>query len=283
MSPNGVEPQTVREAESTMIAELEERVVRPLRQLVHERALSRRSQPHISSADVLALAHRVRRFMTEVVNPTSQALYQQSRGTALDSQTLVRRRAAAMLHGPIQGHLIAIALRLRQVVDRGADHAQLRDAFEQALHELAAVIDEISVGVFTTSEASDLPRALEELAQSWDPAINVEVELSPTAAESAGDDEVLASQIVAVAVEALANAAKHGHAHNVQLDISRVDDTVMVVAIDDGTIPLARGQVGIGLRELREVSCSCSIDPVTGGGARLSVLLPIQRGARARG
>jgi len=85
-----------------------------------------------------------------------------------------------------------------------------------------------------------------------------------------------------IAVEALANAARHSGAHRCELRLTN-EDGLTIEIVDDGRGLPPEHRVGVGIASMRERAVElggrCEIDSRPGGGTRVRAWLPIGRGA----
>lgn len=158
------------------------------------------------------------------------------------------RKVASELHGSLQTRLLACAGALDSAVDAG-DPIAVDAALTRVLDVLADPLADPGmsgeqIGVLSLTEAICRP------VREWEGILDVRVSIDPGV--SVEDDELAVAAAVVVE-EALANAYRHGHASRVNIDVTRVDDGVLVTVEDDGT-GLGANPPGLGVRRMQSVS-----------------------------
>lgn len=200
-----------------------------------------------------------------------------------------RRRLARELHDGIGQHLTALRHRL-EVLDRADSGAiPARAPMAEALELCNIAIEEIrALSRMLRPQILDdlgLEAALRWLARhgSEDSGCAVEVEVFDLPAALDGD---LSTLIFRVAQEAFANAHKHAQASNVLLRLSRRDDSLQLLIVDDGRgcdvdAAFAKSSEGhsTGLASIRErvrlFSGTFKIVSQPGAGLQIRVSLPL--------
>ncbi len=197
-----------------------------------------------------------------------------SAARALSAQEAERHRIAQELHDEVGQSLTVVLLGLKQVESRAPaelvdDLAAVRQSARAGLDDVRRVVRQLRPGVLedlglksalaalTTDFASHSSASLRRSFAPGLPALSPEVEVV----------------IYRVAQEALTNAARHAGAHEVELSLQRVGDTVVLELRDDG-----RGfegpTAGSGLMGMRERAALV--------GAELSVLSRPRHGTTVR-
>ncbi|RSM89521.1 sensor histidine kinase [Kibdelosporangium aridum] len=157
----------------------------------------------------------------------------ETRSDATDTQAAELRRIERDLHDGAQARWVAMGLNL-SVVERLIDQdpaaakklvASARDASAEALVELRQLVRGILPPVLAERGLGDAVRAL-----ALDSALQVHVAV---AIPGRVDAPVEAAVYFAIS-ELLTNAAKHGHAEHVSVDLRFVDGTLRVTVADDG-------------------------------------------------
>jgi signal transduction histidine kinase len=197
---------------------------------------------------------------------------QASRARLVEATDAERRRIERDLHDGTQQRLVSIAMSLGLLETKlpaGAAEApalvrETREALAVALEELR----ELTQGIHPTLLAErGLPAALDELCRRAALPARLQLDL----------DRRLPNQVESAAYffasEALANAAKHSHAHAVTVHASSDGNTLTLEITDDGIGGAATGG-GSGLRGLT--------DRVEALGGRMTVSSPPGRGTTLR-
>ena len=195
-----------------------------------------------------------------------------------------RERLARDLHDTVAHHLTAIAITAQAglaVADRQPTAA--RDALRRIDEEATRTLAETRkvLHVLRTEEAPDRPLDdLAGLAASAGPGPAVEVAL----ADDLDLSPTLAAAVHRIAQEAVANARRHAvDATTVRVDVRRRLDLVELTVTDDGRGPghpragSGDGFGVVGMTERAELlGGRLSAGPATGGGWRVSALLPAE-------
>ena len=247
-----------------------ERGGQPIAALVHDPALEENSELIDSVCAAAALTLENERLQAEL--RARLAELQASRARLVDATEAERRRIERDLHDGTQQRLVSLAMSLGLLdtklpldPDAAKPIAQeARAALAVALEELRVLSHGIHPAVLTER---GLAAALEELADRAALPTHVEVSID----ERPGPAVEAAAYFVAS--EALTNAIKHSHAHEVRIAASRERDRLMIEVTDDG-IGGASLLGGSGIRGL--------MDRVEALGGTLVVSSPPGRGTSLR-
>jgi two-component system sensor histidine kinase UhpB len=198
-----------------------------------------------------------------------------------------RARLARELHDELGQTQTAILLAAR-CASRAADLESARTAAEDAARMAGGAIEatrRIARGL-APSVLLDLglATAVERLCEDVSAASGLEITRSVELGveRPAADVELAAYRIVQ---EAVHNAVKHARAARVDVSIRRVGPALAIEVVDDGDglSSAAEGvHAGLGVQGMRERAAMlggrCEIGPSTGGGVRVSAVLPdVQR------
>ena len=173
-----------------------------------------------------------RRLQTQVdrADDALDALRRQAEAL-LTADEEVRRQVSLLLHDRVQAGLIAACLRLRRslkpIPDRDAEVARVMDQLEElrtldvrrAVHALSPNLSEV-----------DLVSALEELSETYRPAMTVTCTQSP----EVDVPEDLRLGIYRVVEQCLLNSAMHGDAEHCVITIGYAAPDIVVTVTDDG-------------------------------------------------
>lgn len=189
----------------------------------------------------------------------------------------MNRKEGLRLHGQVQSQMSVVALSLETSANRAdRDEDSLRRALLEAQDILVILRSEAGAGN-APPRTVDFTEALDEIVATWSGCVNVEyrVELG----ELADTDEFrkIGSLVLEVTREAVSNASRHGACSEVILDIVRRGDRLLLVADDDGVGPNAEFDIGLGLGQLNVAECVWSLGHSELGGARLSVVIPLDQ------
>jgi len=225
----------------------------------------------------LRLAEFTALVATAIANAESGAELMASRARIVAAADEVRKRIERDLHDGIQQRLISVGLTLRATqATVPAQLGQVQGALSRAAEGLASVSDElreISHGIHPAilSEGGLAP-ALKALCRRS--AIPVELDLH---AERRLPEPVEVATYYVVS-EGLTNAAKHGHASMVTVELD-THDTIVRLAIGDDGIGGADPDQGSGLLGLRDrieaLGGTLEITSPAGEGTTLLIGIPL--------
>jgi len=143
----------------------------------------------------------------------------------------ITRRTGVVLHGEIQGRLVANALRL-DLAAASTDPQLQRAALADFTVDLTRVAVDIEHVTDVEAQTSGLQADLNHLAKQWNGIVHVEFsELDP------GLDRLSAEYctvVTEIAREGINNAAKHGRATAVSVTIAVESGAMRIVVVDDG-------------------------------------------------
>lgn len=206
---------------------------------------------------------------------------------AMRARAEEHRRIAEVLHeGTIQDLAAA-----RLILESARDYprsAEIANAMDRAADLLAGDIVELrallTTGEATEWQADDLATALAgwvEHAQAT--AVTAGAPEATVSLRGVQTDLRLADPVVSlafrVAKEAIRNALKHAGARRIEVSVGTAGAEIVVEVVDDGLGMAVGAATGVGLRIVRQSVVAArggvSIEPVTGGGTRVSARLPV--------
>ena len=186
-----------------------------------------------------------------------------------NAQQLARitRQAARDLHGSVQTRLISCAVAIEQA-SRSGDVSQFRHALELSIAILDAPLPEQD-----QDASANLRDAIAEMCSPWEGLCRFSVEADADVLAIQGPIAMAGGRIVE---EAVANACRHGLAESIAIRVTRVAGPALRFEVeDDGSGPMGGGP-GLGTAMLAGLSRGrVALEPAPSGGARLTVLLPI--------
>lgn len=201
---------------------------------------------------------------------------QGSRSRVVDAAEAERRRIERDLHDGAQQRLVALAMNLgraraRYDEDPEAARRLLDEAHDDAKHALVELRD-LARGLHPAVLTDrGLDAALSGLAGRSPIPVTLDVDVEPRCSPTI---EAIAYFVVS---EALANAAKHSGAHQVDVIAHRMGERLLLTVTDDG-IGGAAGYPGSGLAGLADrvggVDGTLAVNSPTGGPTVLTVELP---------
>ncbi|GAA3905347.1 HAMP domain-containing sensor histidine kinase [Actinoplanes auranticolor] len=188
-----------------------------------------------------------------------------SAARALSAQEAERHRIAQELHDEIGQTLTAVLLDLKRVADYAPppvrdDLHQVQETTRNSLDEIRRIARRLRPGVLDELGLTSALRAL--VAEFSTAGLTVHRHLDRDMPELGKDAELV---VYRVAQEALTNAARHAHAHAVDLTLRPVDDGVELCVRDDG-IGLGDAGEGAGIRGMRERALLIGADLALGAG-----------------
>jgi signal transduction histidine kinase len=194
-----------------------------------------------------------------------------SRTRVVEAQQNERRRLERDLHDGAQQRLVALALELGVLAEQANTDPATQTRLKRARGEVAQSLDElrdVARGLHpAVVSGHGLAIALESLVAVTPLEVQLKTDGLPRLPEHL---EVAAYYVVA---ESLTNAAKHAQASQVTVEVSVVDNTLIVEIVDDG-IGGADSERGTGLRGLA--------DRVEALNGRLRIWSAAGQGTRAR-
>ena len=214
-------------------------------------------------------------------------LYQQVQEVAVLHE---RERIGMDLHdGTIQS-IYGVGLTLDDCITRvESEPAEVREDLDKAIERLNGIIRDIRNYIFDLRplrlQGVDLVAALRELVLETKVNTLMTVDLV-VPDERIGDKlaEEQASQLFAIAHEALANVRKHSQAKNVVVKLEAADGRILLSVKDDGRglAPDRERATGLGLGNMAEraesLGGSFRLESAAGRGAEVRVEIPAGRG-----
>lgn len=181
----------------------------------------------------LASEARRRQQLIDELLATRAQLAAQERLAGAEAE---RTRLAGEIHDTIAQGLASIQMLLHAAERAAPEHPQAetirlaRRTAGENLHEARRVVQALRPGVL---EGTSLGGALRAVAAHAPDGVAVDVRVS-TDVEDAGVDVPLASALVRIAQEAVANAVRHGGASRVELSAQRAAATIGLRLADNG-------------------------------------------------
>ena len=169
----------------------------------------------------------------------------------VEADERARRGVAELLHDRVQADLLVVAMELR-AVSLDADPA-LSERLDHAIGELERIrsseVRSASRRLSPAFGSVGLDTAMQELADSWDPALRVRMSLDAASRDlllqgTAPRDLLVA--IYRVAEQAILNAAAHGRASRVDVSLTRPSPGTLLLAVSDDGLGLPSGPLTRG-------------------------------------
>jgi len=221
-------------------------------------------------------------FLRRRVGEKSKALVQEI--AARREQEIVlqeRKRLAADLHDTLEQTLTGASLQLDALdsVDAPKPLLLARRLLDRSRDELRRAVWDLTPEVI---EESGFAQALDAIAREQS-ELGMKIDVAVTG-ETAGVPDRIAAHLCRVVQECISNAARHGQARSVEVDL-QVDETAVAMRVnDDGrgfdpeTAPgISTGHFGInGMKErLRRLGGRVEIHSRPGGGTQVVVSCPL--------
>jgi signal transduction histidine kinase len=251
-----------------------ERDGRPVAAIVHDAALDTTSELVQAAAAASSLAIDNERLKADLRARLEELRV--SRLRIVEATDEARRRIERDLHDGAQQQLVALALELRLLRGRLADHPDvvpLVDGLSERLASALAELRELARGIH--------PSILTE--QGLAPAIDALADRTPVTVRAQVDvEERFAAPVEAAAyfvvAEALTNVVKYADAAAVDVAVRRDAGLIVVDVADDGVggVDVASGSGLRGLQDrLAAVDGELEIESPPGGGTRVHARIPV--------
>jgi signal transduction histidine kinase len=242
-------------------------------------AATRGVEPWAQNAET-RLAAFTELVATAIANAESRSELAASRRRIVATSDETRRRIERDLHDGTQQRLVSLGLAVRAAeANLPPDQDDLRDELSRVGTGLANAVDdlqEISRGIHPAIVSKGgLAPALEGLAGRSPIPVNLELEADARLPEPI---EVAAYY---VASEALANAAKHAQASQIEVSLASRNGSLILSIRDDGVggADPGRGSGLVGLQDRVEaLGGTIKVDSSAGQGTCVVVTLPIAPG-----
>lgn len=206
----------------------------------------------------------------------SQRRLQRQAEALLTADEEVRRQVALVLHDRVQAGLISACLRLRRTMGGDAQRdEQVRLVTDQLEHLRALDVRQAVHALSPNLSEVDLVTAIDELADTYRPAMEIDVTLADGVAVPAK----LKLGIYRIVEQGLLNAAIHGRAQHCTVRLEARRTSLLVRVVDDGAGSSPRARSGFGTTLIdtwcRILGGSWSRGAAPGGGTELRVILPL--------
>ena len=204
-----------------------------------------------------------------------------STARALHAQEAERQRIAQELHDEVGQSLTAVLLGLKRAIDIAAPEVAeelrpVRETTRASLEEVRRISQRLRPGVLADLGLLD---SLSSLASDLTARTGVSVlrGFLPGLPTLTPETELV---VYRVTQEALTNVARHAHARQVQLGLSRRGDALTLRVADDG-IGSANAAPGAGIQGMQEraqmVGGRLQVRPREGGGTEVLLEVPVAR------
>jgi hypothetical protein len=176
------------------------------------------------------------------------------------------------LHGPVQTAIAAAAFKLDGALKTGD---VTPDLIERLRRDVAREIDVLAD---VTRYSVPLDVGLQSIAATWDGVCRIEMTVDPEVSALVANDAPLRACTIAIAVESVSNAIRHGKSASVDLRMS-ADSAARELILEMETCSPTQAEVrpsgptGLGTRQLYECATSWALE-IRPEGQRLRANLP---------
>jgi signal transduction histidine kinase len=247
---------------------------RPVGAIIYDATLIGDPELVRAAGRVVAIAVDRERLTAQLL--ASEGALRRSRERLVEAGDRERRRVARDLHDGMQGRLVLLALEAQRI----AGHPTASERVIEAATSLRAGIDD-AAGELRRLVHAVMPASLIERGLSAATEDLVDHVPVPTRLELGVEDGALSpaveSTAYCVVAEALTNAVKHSHAHELAVRLALADG-LLLIEIDDDGVGGARPGRGVDLRSLADrvdvLGGRLRVDSPPGRGTHLVAELP---------
>lgn len=197
--------------------------------------------------------------------------------------TRVQRSAAEIVHGRVQGRIVAAALAVSMQARRlEREKAGALEATPRVLAEALGILTEARADVREIQDhdaqrnATGIDALLDSIVQSWHAVVTVSTTIEHGARVRIDSDSTTQSRVAGVVREAVSNAARHGAARKVDVAVELDEELLRICATDDGIGLRSTIEPGFGLHQFQVPGSSWTLTNVPDAGARLTVTFPVR-------
>lgn len=177
----------------------------------------------------------------------------------------------SLLHGPVQGALLAVAASLERVNAR-TPAAERQAIVDDAARQLAGVERRLAA---PADDGQSLDDAIDGVLMLWTRVLDVRLTVADDARAALDASPSARGAVADVLAEALTNAFRHGGARMAWVDISLGPDGAYLRVIDDGVLGTGDGTRGMGSRLYDECSPQWSLGRDDDGRTELRLVIPV--------
>jgi two-component system CheB/CheR fusion protein len=239
------------------------------------------------------LEERVERRTAELEEVNQQLREEMDKRDRLEQEVLEiseqeRLRLGESLHNDVGQQLTGIELLAdtltQRLYEENSPHAENAEKLHRHIQKADEKIDELVSGIIPVAvDEQGIAVALENLIADIESLYDVRCKLSVDASLSIPDN-TRATHVYRIAQEALANAARHGEATEVCVDLSKEGENLVLTVIDDGTgiegslDELGGEGMGINLMRYRShlMGGSFSMESLEDRGMKLVSSIPLE-------
>ena len=237
----------------------------------------------IITLTAILVAATVLQAASDLAGEDEHALREVLSGIALSLARIQQRlrhehqMLGSLLHGPVQGALLAVAGSLERV-DARTPAAERQAIVDDAARQLAEVERRLAA---PADDGQSLDDALDGVLMLWTRVLDVRLTVADDARAALDASPGARGAVADVLAEALTNAFRHGGARTAWVDVSLGADGACLRVIDDGVLITGDGAGGMGSRLYDECSPEWSLGTGDDGRTDLRLVIPVM--AQARG
>lgn len=164
---------------------------------------------------------------------------------------LHRRKIATVLHGPVQSHLYASAIRLSQA------KRITRPLVDKVSTELRDSLSELD---FENRDREPMRLVIRQIIDVWHGTCEIYPNIDKSVYVAALKDGEFEAALIEVVREAISNAVKHSGASEIEIEAKTSGDLVLLSIINNGKHPnIADAKPGFGSKLLDELTLKWSL------------------------
>lgn len=230
----------------------------------------------IITLTAILVAASVLQAASDLADEDEHALREVLSGIALSLARIQQRLRhehqvlGSLLHGPVQGALLAVARSLEDASSDGSTE-RTQALVEDAVRRLAEVERRLEA---PEDDGESLDEAIHGVLMLWSRVLDVHVEIDDAARGALDATPAARGAVADVLAEALTNAFRHGGARTAWVGISLEGAGVRLQVMDDGELAPA-GDAGMGSRLYDECSPDWSLHHGISGRTTLSMVIPV--------
>ena len=182
---------------------------------------------------------------------------------------IARRQVGYVMHGLLQSALNAAVLQL------GATKDPSPELIESVRGEIARALARVG---FDAGQSYSFEQAKDEIANIWSGTIQINWALDPDLSSQLQRNPETSECLAEVVREAVSNAAKHGSATKIEIDVNIEDSAIHLQVIDNGKSSNSGSSQGLGTELMNDVCSSWSLEHDPKIGMILTAKLAIHGG-----
>ncbi|MFM9018466.1 MAG: hypothetical protein ACKORG_03380 [Actinomycetota bacterium] len=238
----------------------------------------------IVTLTAILIAATVLQAASDLATEDEHALREVLSGIALSLARIQQRLRhehqvlGSLLHGPVQGALLAVAGSLERV-DKRTSNAERHELLDDAARQLAEVERRLEA---PADDGQSLGDALDGVLMLWTRVLDVHLEVDDDARAALDATPAARGAVADLLAEALTNAFRHGGARTAWVDISLDAGGACVRVVDDGQLTPgvntgagAGMNIGMGSRLYDECAQQWLLTRLEDGRTELRLVVPV--------